>query len=232
MKGNVVSLEDNNKIAEIIIKSQHCQRNWDLTKSIPIEDIDLLVTAVTQCPSKQNVAFYKTHFITNREIIEAIHAQTFGFGKYSDSGFGTNNTRIMEYTTNSQTLANLLVVFEEYELSKNPIVLDDQTDIDEQQLLKNNENLKRDKERDREMAIGVAAGYLNFTAHLMGYSTGYCACFNIDMIGKILGLDGKPLLLVGIGYSDPDRDRLVHHSDTNFIFPAIRKQPIPVNYVN
>jgi nitroreductase len=223
---------DHQTITKAIIKSQHCQRNWDLTQEIPQADLDLILTAATQCPSKQNVAFYKTHFITNREIIETIHSQTFGFGKYSQPSFGTNNTRIMEYTTNSKTLAILIVVFEEYEFSKDPIVLNDQTDMDEQQLLKNNEILKRDKERDREMAVGVAAGYLNFTAHLIGYSTGYCACFNTDAIREILGLDGKPLLLIGIGYSDPDRDRRVHHSDPNFIFPAITKQPIPVNYVN
>ena len=56
-------------ISKAIIRSQHCQRNWDLSKSIPKEDLDLLVTAATECPSKQNVAFYKAYFITNRQII-------------------------------------------------------------------------------------------------------------------------------------------------------------------
>jgi nitroreductase len=214
-----MSLLQKSDITKSIIKSQHCQRNWDLTKSIPDEDIDLMVTAVTQCPSKQNVAFYKTHFITNREIIEAIHAQT--------SGFGMNNTYPIEYTTNSQTLANLLVVFEEYDFSKakDPVFRNDQTA--QQHLPKNKETLKR----DQEMAVGIAAGYLNLTSNLMGYSTGCCACFNPDAIVEILGMSGKPLLLMGIGYKDPDRNRRIHHTDPNFVFPTKSKQPILVNYV-
>lgn len=59
-----------NDIRKAVIRSQHCQRNWNLDKVIPEEDIDLLVHAVTQCPSKQNISFYKVHFITDRNVIE------------------------------------------------------------------------------------------------------------------------------------------------------------------
>ena len=61
------------------MKSQHCQRNWDLSRSLPEEDIKTLQTAVTQCSSKQNRVFYKVHFITNRDIIESIYDKTEGF---------------------------------------------------------------------------------------------------------------------------------------------------------
>jgi hypothetical protein len=44
-------------IKKAITKGQHCQRNWDLYKDIPEEDMDLLIHSVTQCPSKQNTAF-------------------------------------------------------------------------------------------------------------------------------------------------------------------------------
>jgi len=46
------------EIVKAIHRSQHTQRNYDLSKSIPIEDIKTIITSATQCPSKQNVAFY------------------------------------------------------------------------------------------------------------------------------------------------------------------------------
>lgn len=35
-------------IIKAIHKSQHCQRNWDLSKVVPDEDMEVLVSAVTQ----------------------------------------------------------------------------------------------------------------------------------------------------------------------------------------
>jgi nitroreductase len=218
---------DHQTITKAIIRSQHCQRNWDLSKQIPEDDLQLLIAAGTQCPSKQNVAFYKLHFITNREIIERIHENTMGFVvRYSPTA---------EYTTNPQTLANLLVVFEEY------------TDLsDAKNALRNGqtraligmntaENIDKDTamktfERDRNVAVGVAAGYLNLTASLLGYATGCCQCFDIDEIQNILTLQGKPLLLMGIGYKDINRNRRLHHQ-TDYEFPTKIKQEISVNIV-
>ena len=93
-------------IIKAIHKSQHCQRDWDLSRQIPDEDLEVLVTAATQCPSKQNIAFYKAHFITNREVIESVHMQTRGF---------TTSYVPYDATTNTQVLANLLIVFEKHD---------------------------------------------------------------------------------------------------------------------
>ena len=46
------------EIEKAVIKSQHTQRNWDLTKEIPKDDVKTLLHSVTNCPSKQNIAFY------------------------------------------------------------------------------------------------------------------------------------------------------------------------------
>ena len=56
-----------------VITSQHCQRNWDLNKVIPEQDIEIFKHVVTNCPSKQNIAYYDVYFINNRKIIEEIH---------------------------------------------------------------------------------------------------------------------------------------------------------------
>ena len=63
-------------LTKAIDRSQHCQRNFDLSKSIPEADMKKMVHAVTQCPSKQNVALYEAHFVTNRDVIEEMSKYT------------------------------------------------------------------------------------------------------------------------------------------------------------
>ena len=93
-------MEINNESLElVIINSQRCQRNWDLTRQVTEEDLQTLKTAVTNCPSKQNVLFYKVVFIQNREIIEKIH-------KSSDCYAYSFEPR--KDTTNPQILANTI----------------------------------------------------------------------------------------------------------------------------
>jgi nitroreductase len=195
------------QIKKAVIKSQHCQRNWDLSKSMPTEDLDALIFAATNCPSKQNVSFYKLHVITNREIIEKVHEQT--------SGFSYDGKTI----TNSQTLANTLFVFTENngygQWYKQAVHGDESSTL----------------ERDRHMAVGIAAGYLNLLASMMGYGTGCCACFANEPIKQILDIDSNVVLMMGIGYSDSNRNRRIHHTDSTFVFPTIPKEPIQVTFI-
>lgn len=214
---------DYTDITKAIIRSQYCQRNWDLSREIPEDDLDLLVTAATQCPSKQNVAYYKLHYITNRSVIEQIHANTVGFVVKQ----GINP----EYTTNTQTLANLLIVFEEYSNLEN--VKDSNRNDETRAITSNNLDIsfKEKFERDRMTAVGVAAGYLNLTASLLGYATGCCSCYQPDPIKEILQLKGKPLLLIGIGYKNIDLNRRASHIDNSYVFPTKPKQPVEVVFV-
>ena len=221
-------------IFKAIHRSQHCQRNWDLEQSIPQEDIDLILESVTQCPSKQNQSFYKVHVLQDRDIIEKVHAKTQGFGL----GDGT-------VTTNAQTLANMVLVFES-NLSQEQIVrayanrlitqhgasAEDMKNTDwashdfDQTIL---ESCKNEMAKDEHMAVGLAAGYCNVTASLMGYSTGCCACFNPQDIQEVLGLEGAPLLIMGVGIAG-SQNRRVHHLDNTIKFPTKRKETIDVVY--
>lgn len=213
-----------NEIEKAIHKSQHCQRNWDLSKTIPSGDMELLVTAATQCPSKQNVAFYRAHFITNREWIEKVHNLTDGFTISYDPP---------KSTTNTQVLANLLIVLEAESIDN----------VANREPHRNFETLHIDRQddqaelarellvRDQHMAVGIAAGYLNLTASLLGYSTGCCACFDVPGVKSLLNLEYEPLLLMGIGFSDKNKGRRVHHLDPNFLFPTKVKQPIRTRFL-
>jgi ferredoxin len=217
---------DYKDIKKVVIKSQHCQRNWDLSKQVPQEDIDLLVHAVANCPSKQIIAHYKAHFITNRDVIEQVHSNTVGFARnYTDEN--------IKYETNSQVLANLLLVFETYDYTLNlpdPIIRNDQT----QAWLENKELTSSQHAtmlRDRHMAVGIAAGYVNVISTMIGYSTGCCACFDEIEVRNIIGCENTVQLLMGVGYKNENINRRVHQK-TGFMFPTKKKQLITVNHIN
>lgn len=211
---------DHQTIEKAILKSQHCQRNWDLSKNIPEDDLNTILFAATQCPSKQNVAFYTVHAVLDRTKIEAIHSHTNGF----TVRYATNET-----TTNTQTLANLLLVFEE----KSNLTFNNIKDVlrNEQTLAYYNNKIPSNSLNiDKNMAVGVAAGYVNLTSALLGYATGCCACFDPDGVKQVLGLEHSPILLMGIGYKDANLNRRVHHNNHSFIFPTKPKQLISVQY--
>lgn len=215
---------NNVEIKKAVLRSQHCQRNWDLSKEIPQEDLDLIIHAATQCPSKQNIAFYKVHFITNRNLIENIHGKTAGF-KNHDTG---------EYETNSQTLANLLIAFEAEDYihrhTNDSIYRNDELwSLDTRGEMTSTEiNLL---DRDAHMAIGIAAGYVNLTSSMLGYGTGCCACFDASEIADIIGAKNPIKLLMGVGFRDALRSRREHHSKPDFVFPTKKKQDITVNII-
>lgn len=212
------------EIKKAVIRSQHCQRNWDLTKEIPQEDLDLIIHSATQCPSKQNIAFYKVHFITNRDMIEKIHLKTAGFKNYNTG----------ELETNSQTLANLLIAFEIEDFisrhkTDNVFRNDEMWSLDQVGKLSSGE--KSNLERDAYMAIGIAAGYVNLTSSMLGYATGCCACFKDSEIAEIIGVDKPIKLLMGVGFKDESRSRREHHNKPEFIFPTKMKQEIVINII-
>lgn len=199
---------NNEDIKAKIKKSQHVQRCWDLSKQIPETDIDLLVYAATNCPSKQNFKFYKLHVITDRDKIEQIHSMTEGITNTED-----------ELTTNPQTLANLLFVFESVEPTQN---------LKDKLLLKDHDKASIAK-RDADMAIGVAGGYVNVLATMLGYGTGYCACFDGNDVSKAMGFDNEVRLMMGIGFKDPTRHRRMHHVSSKMMGRHL-KEPIEVEY--
>lgn len=201
----------NKFLEKSISASQRCQRNWDLSRNISAEDMETLKTAVTQCSSKQNRVFYKCLFITNRELIEKIHAGTNGF-KTPDG----------EVHTNSQVLANLVVAFVEDRDPAEGIRTDEEQVIyasdepDPKELAK--------VQRDQQVAVGIASGYLTLVSNMLGLKTGCCQCFYKNEMKEILDVDSEVFLLMGIGYPDTSRSRLEHQTEESFKFPSFNKE--------
>jgi nitroreductase len=205
-----------NEISKAIVRSQHTQRNFDLTKNIPEEDMKIMMNAVTECPSKQNIAYYKVHFIEDRDLIEDIHSHTRGF---------VTNKHESGYETNTQVLANLLVVFERHlpndRLSDDSVKRNDQT-----RYFQEHGEWEDVVVRDMHTSVGIAAGYLNLTASLLGYRTGCCQCFDSDKVKEVALLEDTPLLLMGVGYNQEGVNRRKHHIRDDFLFSAKKKMPI------
>jgi len=200
-------------IKKAIVRSQHCQRNFDLTKTIPESDVDMLAYAATNCPSKQNIAFYNLHIISDRDTIEKIHELAPGTHAYDTDGN-------MIATTNSQVLANVIFVYEQLELE----------DLTERGFNKWADADESDIEvfnRDRATAIGIASGYVNLTASMLGYSTGCCQCFLTNDIKELLGLKNRPAMIQGIGFRDADRNRRMHEKN-GLMFPTRKKEEIQI----
>ena len=211
-----VTKSKNMELYKAVHSAQHCQRNFDLSKKMPTEDIKTLVTAATQCPSKQNIAFYKLHVITNRNVINEIYESCSGTGYDGKS-----------QPTNPQVLANLVFAFEEY------------ANYDNNSPNRNPETKRAEEDwakaalnNDRNQAIGVAAGMVNLSAAQLGYGTGCCACI-LDMarLKKAIGAKNGVLLIMGIGYRDTTRSRREHHLHENVVFKTRKKQTVPMNYL-
>lgn len=204
-----------NEVKKAVIRSQHCQRNFDLTKEVPQEDVDLLVHAATNCPSKQNIRFYNLHVFTDLEKITKIHEMTTGVDAYDQDGNFVP-------TTNSQTMANVLFVFERREI-------DQLSEFGARKWTTADLAAVNVYERDLATATGIAAGYVNVTAGMLGYGTGCCQCFQIENIKEYLGLENDPVLLMGIGFKNGDKNRRVHATE-ELVFPTRKKEEIVVTY--
>lgn len=213
---------ENSDIKKAMIRSQHCQRNWDLSKTIPEDDLDLLKASVTQAPSLQNAAFYRVHWIEDRETIERVHSATHGApykivdGKKIVDPHPREEDHLHEMgdATQSQTLANVVVVFEEF--------------YEPQEWYKEKRILDKPRKEDTLVALGIASGYLNLVASMLGYSTGCCQSFKHNELKEALNLENEPLLIMGVGIKNEKVNRRVHQLDKEIIYPTCPRQSIPI----
>jgi nitroreductase len=207
----------NMELFKAIHRSQHIQRNYDLSRDIPKQDVATLVTAATQCPSKQNVAFYKLHVITDRTVIGHIYSCC----------------KKLPQPDNPQVLGNLVFVFEEYE---NYDENSPNSNAEIRAVVNPSDEYHKQAlsilEQDRFTALGVAAGYVNLVSSQLGYGTGCCTCIlDKPRLRVILELEKNPLLVMGIGFKQEGKNRRVHQLRDNKVFATRKKQSIEINYV-
>jgi nitroreductase len=202
----------NENIIKAVDSSQKAQRNYDLTKSIPQEDLDTLIHAAVNSPSKQNETHYSLHVYTDQNIIRQIYNHTKKFTMIrdqqdEDESFKIENNIFIQNdaksVTNSQIYANALFVY-----------VEEQGDArgSQHRAAKENPNSTAAKVYNEQVAysMGISIGELILSAGLLGYATGICSALDTRPIRDILGVKQNPKLLVGVGIPNSQLDRTQH----------------------
>ena len=231
-------LDDNSKadFKNLLWDSQRCQRNWDLTKTIPSEDIELMVHACKSSPSKQNEPHFRVYGVENFDLRKKIYNETLNFAHDGDGvSLCFNKDGSINYKRQSQLMGNFLFVFcrernnvyrsgESYaggDFVETDMNVDHAGTID----LSTDEKRKYVQKMTENIglhAIGISVGYLLITAHMLGYKTGCSSGFHIDTVVEITG-HSNPEIVVAVGYGDETRDRREEHFERGRLFPSWNK---------
>mgnify|MGYP003654755455 CR=1 FL=1 len=212
-----MDIRDNIKHAVDV--TNKAQRNYDLTKSIPQEDLDMLIYAAANSPSKQNETHYSLHVYTDQNIIKQIYNHTKKFTlartqEDKDKSFSIENDVFIQHdhesVTNSQIYANALFVYVKGEGSINKYNV-------QHYAAKLNPNSSAAKVYNEQVAysMGISVGELILSAGLLGYTTGICSALDTIPIRDILGIKQNPKLLVGVGFPNIQLERTQHSEVLN-----------------
>jgi nitroreductase len=205
----------NKKIKKAVDISQRAQRNYDLSKTIPKKDLETLIYAAKNSPSKQNETHYSIHVYTDKDVIRRIYNCTKLFGlpaleeeglyENRDGNFWQDENRCVH---NSQILANAVFVFVETEGE-----------------VRGGTHMLAKKHRDTKIfslyqeqkhySLGISVGQLILSATLLGYKTGICSALNTNDVAAILNVNEKPKLVIGIGFENAGVDRRLHAETLN-----------------
>ena len=174
---------------------ERCQRNFDLTQPVPENHIKFILDAATSMPTRQNRIHYNITVVNDTELTRDI---------YTNIAFDKDDRD--HDLRNGQTYAPLLLIF----------------GTDSEML--NNEKYSYRK-YDVPMSVGLASGAAAIAASSLGYVTGFCKCFNEDLLEQwILKTYNKksiePRLMLGIGKPNTKFDRTECVIDDEVVYTA------------
>ena len=155
--------------------SGHTQRNWDFSKPVLPEHIDILKDVAIQACSKQGIAPYSLCVSSDLKFNELLYTCSTSRG---DSIYGQT-----DLVRNSQLNAPLILAFLTY--SEHQLM-----DMDKEERIalgfKDRFGEMDCNQTDIDFSVGIAAGSVAFAAATLGYKTGFCSCVNIDMFREKL----------------------------------------------
>lgn len=219
----------NKSIENAVLSTQRAQRNYDLSKKIPAQDLNTLIHSAVKCPSKQNEAHYELKVYTDQNMIENIYNHTKHYAlvrrddyetknmfEDRDGKFWQNEDRSI---CNSQILANVLFVYCDY---------DGEVRAGTHRVAQENKTNKSESwelyTEQKNYSIGISVGELILSATLLGYKTGICSAFSKKEMQEVVGSEKLPKLLVGVGFENENVDRRCH--------PTLKNQDMPADFRN
>ena len=172
--------------------ANHCQRNWDYTQKIPQKDIDIIVNTAINMPTKQNLKTYKLLVSDDLDFNHQLYELA------TDPLNPQSFDRPLPHR-NMQVYAPLLLIF-----ARIPLDLDQ---IDPNILERSHFNRMSQGESSTHysMSVGIASGAAALAANQMGYSTGFCQCFDHKKLSlffkekNIQYFNYQSLITLGIG---------------------------------
>jgi hypothetical protein len=192
---------------------QHCQRNFDLTKTLDNDIAQHLHQIALSTPSKQNYVNFDCIAITNRQLIRqiaevCIHEDRDNLLPNLKEKF--KNGRLQ----NPQVDAHMILLYF-------PIYEHENIDHSSRTGYKKVANWKE----LTNMEIGISTGAVGLAANMLGLRTGFCKCFIEDDLPEFTqyGIDKEDLeVILGIGYP-LHKDHTVH-TDDRFNSSSYKKQ--------
>lgn len=196
-----------------------CQRNWDLSKTVPEEHIKHFIDLAYNTPSKQYEAYYDLYVLTNKSLIQQLLDHTWGFTQSINKN--TSTSEVPSISRNPQMGANIYFLW----VKKHPETMRNFN-------LDGTKRSVNDKGRDgnSHYAIGVSAGIVAFCAAQLGYVTGFSKnhehpefptfwndCLNIPTSNSIG---------IGLGIGFPQESRKWNESDETELlvgYPEIQR---------
>ena len=207
---------------------QHCQRNWDLSRTVSDEDVDNLVRIATAMPIKQNNDYFDLVVIRDRATIEQLVMLTprgayAGADEerklrqaYPDSstypaGIDSWEQLVEMWHINPQVLAPLLIVFVRKPI--NAAEIDDRSGY-ATLFGEHSDIFWKMVDQDMFTAIGLAAGAMIAYCRDRGMATAMCSCHNHQAVAQLLDLPPdagyNSQLIFCTGYPNPDLKYNVH----------------------
>lgn len=220
-----MSIDIHSQIKSAVDVCQRAQRNYDREKVVVEQDLQTMIYAASNSPTKQNETHYALKIYTNKKIYQ-IYKTTKHFTLYHPDDFhevfqdNEDSLQVKQENNvyNSQVLSNVLFVY----------FLDSGNLRGGHHKVTENANAsKHSISRLMEQqcySIGISVGELILSATLMGYKTGICSAFDVDQVKSICQTDLTPKLLVGVGYENKNIDRKLSAETLN--------KDVPLKYRN
>lgn len=212
-----------NNIKNAVDSAQKAQRNYDLSQDIFSQDLETLIYAAANSPSKQNETHYELHVFTDQKIIRKIYDNTKKFlllnkTSNNDEHYGVDKDgkywqSEKQAVKNSQIYANALFAY---------VPCRGEARGGTHAAAKEHVDSNAHKLYEEQIAysIGISVGELILTANLLGYKTGICSALDTKPINWIIGTEGDVRLLVGVGYADVQKHRTQHAETLNNDIPV------------
>lgn len=140
-------------IFDSVNTTERCQRNWDHNINFSNGDLELLIKVATTMPTKQNQEYYE--LVVSTDI--AFNKEIYKIAYHTESEKPPSYKNHYNY----QVAAHALFLWCPY------------TDFN---------NKFGDYEITGRMSMGISAGAVALSANQLGYKTGFCACFDHDLL--------------------------------------------------